>query len=81
MIGRMLLRLILVALAGFVALALIGLWDRYSQEAAALGFRSVYEWHRASQANSPDGPRAYRAAAGRGWQAGNVAREATTLEE
>ena len=81
MIGRMLLRLILVALAGFVALALIGLWDRYAQEAAALGFRSVYEWHLASQANPPDDPKAYRAAPGRGRQAGNVAREATTLEE
>ena len=81
MIGRMLLRLMLVALVGFVALALIGLWDRYARKAAALGFRSVYEWHLASQANSPDGARAYRAAAGRAWQAGNVAREPTTLEE
>ncbi len=77
MIGRVLLRLMLVALAGFAALALIGLWDRYSQEAAALGFRSVYEWHLASQANPPDDPKAYRG--GRGRQA--VAREATTLEE
>ena len=81
MIGRMLLRLMLVALAGFVALTLIGLWNRYAQEAAALGFRSVYEWHLASQADSPGGPRAYRAGAGRGWPAGNIAREATTLEE
>ena len=78
MVDRVLLRLVLVALAGFVALTLIGLWDRYSQQAAALGFRSVYEWNRASQANLP----AHRAATkiDPRRHAGNVVRE-TTFEE
>jgi len=62
----------IVALA---ALTLIGLWDRYSQQAAALGFRSIYEWHLASQAKLPARP-----AADRRRQAGNVVHE-TTLEE
>ena len=41
------------SIVALVALALIGLWDHYSQQAAALGFRSIYEWHLASQANVP----------------------------
>jgi uncharacterized membrane protein YqjE len=39
MIGRILLSLIAFALTGFVVLMLIGLWDRYEQETAALGFQ------------------------------------------
>jgi tripartite-type tricarboxylate transporter receptor subunit TctC len=42
MIGRTLLSLGAVALAGFVALVLIGLWDRHTQETP--DFSGVYEW-------------------------------------
>ena len=38
MIGRILLTLAVLAVTGFVLLVLIGLWDRYEQETAALGF-------------------------------------------
>ena len=43
MIGRILLTLALLAVAGFVLLVLIGLWDPYEQEPGALvsaGFTS-----------------------------------------
>jgi hypothetical protein len=43
-------------------LVLIGLWDRYEQETAALGFDGVYERYLASQAGFPDDPKAYRVA-------------------
>ncbi len=43
MIGRILLAVPLVAVTGFVLLVLIGLWDRYEKETAALGFRGIYE--------------------------------------
>jgi hypothetical protein len=74
--------LVVLALAGFAALALIGLWDRYSQETAALGFSDIYERHLA-RSNFPDDPKAYRAATevDRRQQAGNVVRETTALEE
>jgi hypothetical protein len=81
MIGRMLLRLVVLSLAGFAALVLIGLWDRYSQETAALGFGGIYERYLASQAGFPDDPRAYRAAIEVERQAGNVVPETTPLEE
>ena len=61
MIGRILLALALLAVAGFVLLVLIGLWDRYEQETAALGFSGIYERHLASQAGFADDPKAYRA--------------------
>ena len=61
MIGRILLSLIAFALTGFVLLVLIGLWDPYEQETAALGFSGIYERYLASQAGFPDDPKAYRA--------------------
>jgi hypothetical protein len=83
MIGRILLSLAALALAGFAALVLIGLWDRYSQETAALGFSGIYERYLASQAGFPGDPNAYRATAEaeRGRQAGNVVRDTTAVEE
>jgi hypothetical protein len=60
--GRALLSLVLLALASFVTLVLIGLWDRYSRETAALGFWGAYERYQASLAGFPDDPKAYRAA-------------------
>ena len=61
MIGRILLTLAVLAVAGFVLLVLIGLWDRYEQETAALGFNGIYERYLASQAGFADDPKAYRA--------------------
>jgi tripartite-type tricarboxylate transporter receptor subunit TctC len=43
MIGRTLLSLVALALAGFVALVLIGLWDRHSQKTATQDFTETYE--------------------------------------
>ena len=62
MIGRIILTLAAIAVASFVLLVLIGLWDRYEQETAALGFDGVYERYLASQAGFPDDPKAYRVA-------------------
>jgi hypothetical protein len=81
--GRALMRLVLLALAGFVALVLIGVADRYSRETAALGFWGAYERYQATLAGFPDDPRAYRAAvsgAGRR-QAGVAAPAPAPLEE
>ena len=61
MIGRILLSLAAFALTGFVVLTLIGLWDRYEKETAALGFSGIYERYLASQAGFADDPKAYRA--------------------
>jgi hypothetical protein len=55
MIGRILLTLALLAVACFVLLVLIGLWDPYEQETGALGFSGTYE------RNLADDPKAYRA--------------------
>jgi hypothetical protein len=54
--------LVLLALAGLVALVLIGLADRYVRETAALGFSGTYERYQASLAGFPDDPAGYRAA-------------------
>ena len=62
MISRIALSLVCLALASLAALVLIGLWDRYSQEAAALGFDGIYERYLASQAGFPNEPIAYRTA-------------------
>ena len=43
MIGRTLLSLVALALAGFMALVLIGLWDRHSQDTATQDFSGIYE--------------------------------------
>src|SRR5262249_2513182 len=39
MIGRILFALAVLAVGGLVLLALVGVWDRYERETAALGFR------------------------------------------
>jgi hypothetical protein len=62
MIGRILVGLAVLALVGFMALALIGLWDRYAREAAALGFSGPYERYLASKAGFPDDAKSYRGA-------------------
>ena len=51
-IPRVLLTLAVLALGGFVLLVLIGLWDRYEKETAALGFSGIYERYVAWQAGS-----------------------------
>src|SRR6516165_4613449 len=61
-IPRVLLTLAVLALGGFVLLVLIGLWDRYEKETAALGFSGIYERYVAWQAGFADDPKAYRAA-------------------
>jgi hypothetical protein len=43
MIGRTLLALVVLAIAGLVALALIAVWDRPSQETATLNSSGTYE--------------------------------------
>jgi hypothetical protein len=82
MVGRILL-VAALAFAGFAALVLIGIWDRYSQETAALGFSGIYERLRASQSGFPNDPSAYRAApeVTRGRQTGNVFQETPAFEE
>ena len=62
MIGRIILTLAALTVASFVLLVLIGLWDRYEKETAALGFDGIYERYLASQAGFPDDPKAYRVA-------------------
>ena len=80
--GRALMSLVLLALAGFVGLVLIGLADRYSRETATLGFSGAYERYQASLAGFPDDPRAYRAAvSARPRQAGVAAAAPAPLEE
>ena len=61
MIGRILVSLIAFALAGFLLLVLIGLWDGYEQETKALGFSGIYERYLASRAGFADDAKAYRA--------------------
>jgi hypothetical protein len=62
MIGLIMLTLVALTVASFVLLVLIGLWARYEQETAALGFDGIYERYLASQAGFPDDPKAYRTA-------------------
>jgi len=61
MIGRILLSLAAFALAGFLLLVLIGLWDGYEEETKASGFSGIYERYLASQASFADDAKAYRA--------------------
>jgi hypothetical protein len=49
-IGRILLTVAALAITGTMLLVLIGLWDRYEQETAALGFTGIYERFLATQA-------------------------------
>jgi hypothetical protein len=81
--GRALMSLVPLALAGFVALVLIGLADRYSRETATLGFSGAYERYQASLAGFPDDPAGYRAAVSgaRRRQADAAASASAPLEE
>lgn len=74
MVGDILIRLAGFAVLGFLFLVLMGLWDRYERETAALGFSSVYERYLASQAGFPGDPQGYRAAAEveRAWPEGGT---------
>jgi hypothetical protein len=81
MIGRILLGLAALALACFVLLVLIGLWDRYSHETEALGFNGIYERYLASQAGFPDDPKAYRAVAEHKRARHGVGRGTAVIEE
>jgi hypothetical protein len=66
-----------LALVGVLSGILIGhLWDRYSQETAALGFSGIYERYLASQAGFGDDVGAYRAMSHAG-----MSQEASALEE
>jgi hypothetical protein len=82
MLGDIIIRLAGFAVLGFLFLVLMGLWDRYERETAALGFRGVYERYLASQAGFAGDPHAYRAAADaeRVWLEGG-ARAMVALEE
>ena len=62
MVGRILVSLIAFALAGFLLLVLIGLWDGYEQETKALGFSGIYERYLGSRAGFAADAKAYRAA-------------------
>src|SRR5215813_1981745 len=61
MVGRILVSLIAFAVAGFLLLVLIGLWDGYEQETKALGFSGIYERYLASQTGFADDAKGYRA--------------------
>jgi hypothetical protein len=73
--------LVLLALAGFVALVLIGLADRYSRETATLGFSGAYERYQASLAGFPDDPAGYRAAVSSARRQADAASAPAPLEE
>ena len=62
MLGDILIRLAAFAILGFLFLVLMGLWDRYEREAAALGFGGVYEHFMASQSGFAGDAQGYRAA-------------------
>ena len=81
MIGRMLLTLAVLAVAGFVLLVLIGLWDRYEQETAALGFSGIYERYSASQADFSSDPKIPAGAEAARARQGAVDREQLTPGE
>jgi len=51
MIGNILLRLTALALVGFLFLMLVGLCDRYDQQARALGFGGIVQHYLASRAD------------------------------
>jgi len=61
-IGRILLTVAALAVTGFMLLVLIGLWDRYGQETAALGFSGIYERYLAWQAGLSVDPKGRAAA-------------------
>src|SRR5262249_9266430 len=61
-IGRILLTVAALAVTGFMILVLIGLWDRYGQETAALGFSGIYERYLAWQAGLSVDPKGRAAA-------------------
>jgi hypothetical protein len=62
MIGRILLTVAALAVTGFMLLVLIGLWDRYEQQTAALGFSGIYERYLGWQAGPSVDPKGRAAA-------------------
>jgi hypothetical protein len=62
MIGRILLTVAALAVTGSMLLVLIGLWDHYEQETAALGFSGIYERYLAWQAGLSVDPKGRAAA-------------------
>ena len=60
-IGRILLTVAALAVTGFMLLVLIGLWDRYEQD-AVLGFSGIYERYLAWQAELSVDPKGRAAA-------------------
>ena len=56
-IGRILPTVAALAVTGFMLLVLIGLWDRYEQETAALGFSGIYERYLGWQAGAAEASR------------------------
>ena len=61
-IGRILLTVAALAVTGFMLLVLIGLWDRYEQQTAALGFSGIYERYLGWQAGPSVDPKGRAAA-------------------
>ena len=74
MIGRTLLAIPLLAAGGFVLLVLIGLWDRYEKETAALGFRGIHE-RLAWQADSSNDAKARAGSVAERPRQGTIGRE------
>jgi hypothetical protein len=62
MLGDIVIRLAAFAILGFLFLVLMGLWDRYERDTAALGFSGIYERYLAYQAGFAGDPQGYRAA-------------------
>src|SRR5258708_34096721 len=64
MLGRILFAMPLLGAAAFALLVLIGLWDRYEKETAALGFGGIFE-RLAWEVGLPSNPNARGVAAER----------------
>ena len=63
MINRILAGLSVLAMAAVLSGVVVGhLWERYTEETAALGFTGIYERYLASRAGFGDDAQGYRAA-------------------
>jgi hypothetical protein len=77
MISRTLCGLTVLAMAAVLSGVVVGhLWERYTEETAALGFSGVYERYLAGQAGFVDDAQGYRAALHPG-----IVQEASASEE
>jgi hypothetical protein len=77
MISRTLSGLTVLAMAAVLSGVVVGhLWERYTEETAALGFSSIYERYLASHAGFGDDAQGYRAASRPG-----MVQEASASEE